>query len=193
MQIKLLRFLQEHEFERVGGNQTIKVDVRIVAATNRDLETMVRDNQFRLDLLYRLNVIAITLPPLRERQEDLEDLANGFIRRYAAEYGLPARRLSAPALSKLRTYAWPGNVRELQNMMERAVILARGEDIGADLLSLNSAQRADVQPGTMMSLQELERLHIERILAASDSLDAAARTLGIDASTLYRKRKLYGF
>lgn len=193
LQPKLLRFIQDKEYERVGDPATRKADVRIVAATNHDLETMVRENQFRLDLLYRLNVIAITLPPLRERQEDLEDLANGFIRRYAAEYGLPARRLSAPALSKLRTYAWPGNVRELQNMMERAVILARGEEIGADLLSLNSAQRADVQPGTLMSLQELERLHIERILAVSESLDAAARTLGIDASTLYRKRKLYGF
>lgn len=167
--------------------------MRIVAATNRDLETMVRENQFRLDLLYRLNVISITLPPLRERQEDLEDLANGFIRRYAADYGLPPRRLSASALSKLRTYAWPGNVRELQNMMERAVILGRGEEIGPDLLALNTAMRAEALPGALISLEALEKLHIERILAASDSLDAAARTLGIDASTLYRKRKLYGF
>jgi NtrC-family two-component system response regulator AlgB len=97
------------------------------------------------------------------------------------------------ALSKLRTYAWPGNVRELQNMMERAVILGRGEEIGPELLALNTALRAEAQPGALMSLEALEKLHIERILAASDSLDAAARTLGIDASTLYRKRKLYGF
>jgi NtrC-family two-component system response regulator AlgB len=193
LQPKLLRFIQDKEYERVGDPVTRKADVRIVAATNRDLEAMVRENQFRLDLLYRLNVISITLPPLRERQEDLEDLANGFIRRYAADYGLPPRRLSASALSKLRTYAWPGNVRELQNMMERAVILGRGEEIGPELLALNTALRAEAQPGALMSLEALEKLHIERILAASDSLDAAARTLGIDASTLYRKRKLYGF
>ncbi|MFZ5637861.1 MAG: sigma-54-dependent transcriptional regulator [Pseudomonadota bacterium] len=193
LQPKLLRFIQDKEYERVGDPATRKADVRIVAATNRDLEAMVRDGQFRLDLLYRLNVIAITLPPLRERQEDLEALANGFVRRYAGEYGLPARRLSAAALAKLRTYAWPGNVRELQNMMERAVILGRGEEIGPELLALNGARTAEVQPGALISLQELEKRHIERILASSESLDAAARTLGIDASTLYRKRKLYGF
>ena len=193
LQPKLLRFIQDKEYERVGDPVTRRADVRIVAATNRDLETMVREGLFRLDLLYRLNVIAITLPPLRERQEDLEDLANGFIRRYAAEYGRPAQRLSPAALAKLRTYAWPGNVRELQNMMERAVILGRGEEIGPELLALNAALKADAQPGMPMSLQELEKRHIERILAISENLDVAARTLGIDASTLYRKRKLYGF
>lgn len=195
LQPKLLRFIQDKEYERVGDPATRKADVRIVAATNRDLDAMVAEGTFRLDLLYRLNVISITLPPLRERQEDLEDLANGFIRRYAADYGRPTRRLSAAALSKLRTYAWPGNVRELQNMMERAVILGRDEEIGADLLTLDSTRRAETAaiPGALMSLEALERLHIERVLAQSDSLDAAAKTLGIDASTLYRKRKLYGF
>ena len=192
LQPKLLRFIQDKEYERVGDPVTRKADVRIVAATNRDLEQMVREGAFRLDLLYRLNVISITLPPLRERQEDLEDLANGFIRRYAADYARPARRLSAAALARLRTYAWPGNVRELQNMMERAVILCRDEEIGTDLLALDSARRAEPQPGAPISLDALERLHIERVLAVSDSLDAAAKTLGIDASTLYRKRKLYG-
>jgi two-component system, NtrC family, response regulator AlgB len=153
---------------------------------------MVKDGQFRLDLLYRLNVITITLPPLRERPEDLEDLANGFVRRYAADYSLPARRLAPSALLQLRAYAWPGNVRELQNMMERAVILCRGDEIGPELLAMSTSARNDPQPGMAMSLHELERLHIERILASSESLDAAARTLGIDASTLYRKRKLFG-
>jgi len=193
LQPKLLRFIQDKQYERVGDPATRKADVRIVAATNRDLETMVQEGQFRLDLLYRLNVISVTLPPLRERQEDLEALANGFIGRYADEYSLPARRLAPSALAKLRTYAWPGNVRELQNMMERAVILCRGPEIGPDLLALNTMHKAEPQPGALMSLEELEKRHIERILAISDSLDAAARTLGIDASTLYRKRKLYGF
>lgn len=192
LQPKLLRFIQDKEYERVGDPVTRKADARIVAATNRDLDAMVKDNQFRLDLLYRLNVISITLPPLRERLEDLEDLANGFVRRYAGEYGLPARRLSAAAVSRMRTYAWPGNVRELQNMMERAVILGRDEEISLEALALNSGVRSELQAGAPISLDELERLHIERVLAASESLDAAARTLGIDASTLYRKRKLYG-
>lgn len=192
LQPKLLRFIQDKEYERVGDPVTRKADARIVAATNRDLDAMVKEGQFRLDLLYRLNVIGITVPALRERPEDLQDLAEGFVRRFAASYGLPARRLSASALSQLRGYAWPGNVRELQNMMERAVILARGEEIGADLLALNTSARHDPQPGAPISLDALERLHIERVLEVSDSLDAAARTLGIDASTLYRKRKLFG-
>lgn len=192
LQPKLLRFIQDKEYERVGDPVTRKADARIVAATNRDLDAMVKEGQFRLDLLYRLNVITITLPPLRERHEDLADLANGFVNRYAADYSLPARRLSLTALSQLRAYAWPGNVRELQNMMERAVILCRGEEIGPDLLALSASARHDAQPGMAISLDELEHLHIERVLASSESLDAAARTLGIDASTLYRKRKLFG-
>ena len=192
LQPKLLRFIQDKEYERVGDPVTRKADARIVAATNRDLDAMVKDGQFRLDLLYRLNVISITVPPLRERPEDLEDLANGFVRRYAGDYGLPARRLSQAALSQLRAYAWPGNVRELQNMMERAVILGRSEEIGPELLALSAAARNDAQPGMAISLDALERIHIERVLASSDSLDSAARTLGIDASTLYRKRKLFG-
>ncbi len=192
LQPKLLRFIQDKEYERVGDPITRKADARIVAATNRDLDTMVKEGQFRLDLLYRLNVISITLPPLRERSEDIEDIANGFLRRYAADYGLPARRLSPSALSQLRAYAWPGNVRELQNIMERAVILGRSEEIGPEQLALSAATPSDAQPGMAMSLHELERLHIERVLAASESLEAAAHTLGIDASTLYRKRKLFG-
>ncbi len=191
LQPKLLRFIQDKEYERVGDPVTRKADVRIVAATNRDLDAMVKDGQFRLDLLYRLNVISITLPPLRERPEDIEDLARGFVRRFAAQYRLPAERLSPTAQAKLLGYAWPGNVRELQNMMERAVILAKQSEIGPDLLILGDAPRS-AQPGAPMSLEALERLHIERILATSESLEAASCTLGIDASTLYRKRKAYG-
>ena len=193
LQPKLLRFIQDKEYERVGDPVTRKADARIIAATNRDLDAMVKDGQFRLDLLYRLNVIAITLPALRERTEDLEDLATGFIRRFAASYGMPARRLAPSALAQLQMYAWPGNVRELQNMMERAVILCRAEEIGTELLALGRADSAknEALPGSAMSLEALERMHIERVLATSDNLDVAAKTLGIDASTLYRKRKAF--
>jgi len=193
LQPKLLRFIQDKEYERVGDPVTRKADARIVAATNRDLDGMVKDGQFRLDLLYRLNVIAITLPPLRERPEDLEDLATAFIRRFAASYGMPARKLSPAALAQLSMYSWPGNVRELQNMMERAVILARTVEIGPELLVMGrgNVDADQAVPGAAMSLEALERLHIERVLASSENLDAAAKTLGIDASTLYRKRKIY--
>ncbi len=193
LQPKLLRFIQDKEYERVGDPVTRKADARIIAATNHDLDAMVKTGQFRLDLLYRLNVISITLPPLRERVEDLEDLATGFIRRFAASYGMPARRLSAAALAQLQMYAWPGNVRELQNMMERAVILCRSEEVGTELLALgrHDNSKPEVAAGAVMSLEALERMHIERVLATSENLDAAAKTLGIDASTLYRKRKAY--
>lgn len=193
LQPKLLRFIQDKEYERVGDPLTRKADARIIAATNHDIESMVKEGLFRLDLLYRLNVFTITLPPLRERPEDLEELANSFIRRYAASYGMPAGQLTPAALSQMQMYAWPGNVRELQNMMERAVILSRSQEIDAELLVFpRSIKKAsDAVPGAAMSLETLERLHIERILASSENLDAAAKTLGIDSSTLYRKRKAY--
>ncbi|KFN49440.1 sigma-54-dependent transcriptional regulator [Arenimonas composti] len=199
LQPKLLRFIQDKTYERIGDPSTRRADVRIVSATNRDLEAMVRDGQFRLDLMYRLNVIALTLPPLRERMEDLEDLALGFLQRYARAYHLPAARLSPAALARMRAYAWPGNVRELQNVIERAVILSSGEVVGDEHLALGPPEAAagasnDPLPvaGAPMTLEVLERRHIEAILAGSPTLDAAARTLGIDSSTLYRKRKAYG-
>lgn len=193
LQPKLLRFIQDKEYERVGDPVTRKADARIVAATNRDLDGMVKEGRFRLDLLYRLNVITVTLPALRDRLEDLEDLANGFIRRFAASYGLPARKLSAAAAKRMLSYDWPGNIRELQNMMERAVILCRDEQVGAELLVFGRGDTSKTEgiAGTPISLEALERLHIERVLAVSESLEAAARTLGIDSSTLYRKRKAY--
>lgn len=193
LQPKLLRFIQDREYERVGDPVTRKADVRIIAATNHDLESMVKEGLFRLDLLYRLNVIAITLPSLRERIEDLEDLASRFITRFASNYGRPARRLSPAALSRLQMYSWPGNVRELQNMMERAVILCHSEEVGAELLAFAGPENKlqDSLPGAATTLEALERMHIERVLASSENLDSAAKTLGIDASTLYRKRKAY--
>ena len=198
LQPKLLRFIQDKEYERIGDPGTRRADVRIVSATNRDLEAMVADGGFRLDLLYRLNVISLTLPPLRERLEDLEDLAMGFIARYARSYHLPATRLSREALARMRAYAWPGNVRELQNVMERAVILCADEEITSAQLALGAAggAAAEAAPaavaGAPITIDLLERRHIEAVIANSETLDAAAKTLGIDGSTLYRKRKSYG-
>jgi NtrC-family two-component system response regulator AlgB len=195
LQPKLLRFIQDKEYERIGDPGTRRADVRIVSATNRDLEAMVADGTFRLDLLYRLNVISLTLPALRDRPEDLEDLALGFIARYARSYNLPAARLSAAALAQMRDYHWPGNVRELQNVVERAVILCPGDEISTDQLALGAAG-AGAAPtavaGAPITIDLLERRHIEAVIAASETLDAAAKTLGIDGSTLYRKRKSYG-
>jgi NtrC-family two-component system response regulator AlgB len=170
--------------------------VRIVSATNRDLEAMVAEGSFRLDLLYRLNVIALTLPALRDRPEDLEDLATGFVKRFAASYHLPATRLSPQALARMQAYGWPGNVRELQNVIERAVILCPDEVIDGSHLSLGTGLAADASPpvavGAPVTLELLERRHIEAVMANCETLEAAARTLGIDGSTLYRKRKSYG-
>lgn len=198
LQPKLLRFIQDKEYERVGDPVTRKADVRLVTATNRNLEQMAEEGSFRQDLFYRLNVVAITLPPLRERREDVVDLASGFVTRFAKEYGCPARRLDAEAEALLLDYPWPGNVRELQNVIERAVILCPDESIPASALVLSTSQRSPGKiedsglVGSSMTLERLERKHIEATLARTDTLDEAARQLGIDASTLYRKRKAYG-
>src|SRR5215207_9372756 len=131
IQIKLLRTLQEREFERVGGSETIKVDVRLVSATNRNLEQMIEDGEFREDLYYRLNVFPINLPPLRDRLEDLQVLATHFVGKFARNLGIRPAGITAEAVARLREYAWPGNVRELENIIERAMILARGAELGA--------------------------------------------------------------
>ena len=194
LQAKLLRFVQDRLYERVGDPATLKADTRIIASSNHDLEAMVERGEFRLDLLYRLNVVTITLPPLRDRQEDIEPLAQGFLERYASRYGMPARGLSAAALSLMADYRWPGNVRELQNVVERAVILCPDAQVGPEVLAISRPVSAApaVVPGAPYSLEELERMHIQSVLAKCQTLEAAARTLGIDSSTLYRKRKAYG-
>ena len=193
LQPRLLRFIQDRMYERAGDPTTRKADTRIIASTNHDLDAMVAAGTFRQDLLYRLNVITISLPPLRERPEDIVDLAQGFVERYAEGYRLPARGLSAPALTLLRQYRWPGNVRELQNLMERAVILCPNAQIGPEFIAIARppGESPMAVPGAPLSLEELERLHIQSILASCDTLEAAAKTLGIDSSTLYRKRKTY--
>jgi len=192
LQPKLLRFIQDKEYERVGDPVTRRADVRILAATNLNLEEMVREGRFREDLLYRLNVITLTLPPLRERGEDILDLAERFLARFVKEYGRPARAFSEAARSALLAYHWPGNIRELRNVIERASIICPQAEIETSHLGLGT-QPAGNNPrvGAPLSLEELEKAHISAVLAASETLEAAARTLGIDSSTLYRKRKHY--
>ncbi len=193
LQPKLLRFIQDREYERVGDPVTRKANVRIVAATNRDLGEMVKQNTFREDLLYRLNVITLHMPALRERNEDLARLAERFLLRYAGNYRRPARGFTKTAMDAIHAYAWPGNIRELQNVIERAVILCAAELVDIGLLSIPETAERQGRPriGDALSLEELERSHIRGVMATAPSLDAAAKTLGIDVSTLYRKRKQY--
>jgi len=197
LQAKLLRFLQDKAYESVGDPVTRQADVRLVAATNCDLNAMVRAGTFREDLLYRLDVIRIHLPPLRERIEDLPQLAAGFLDEFIRIHRGRARGFSDDALAALGRHRWPGNIRELRNVIERASILCRGELIEPRDLALGEAGAAPAgsgsrQPGSGMSLQALEREHILTVLGEAETLEAAAKQLGIDASTLYRKRKQYG-
>ncbi|MCY1416924.1 Alginate biosynthesis transcriptional regulatory protein AlgB [compost metagenome] len=193
LQPKLLRFIQDKEYERVGDPVTRRADVRILAATNLDLDEMVRDGRFREDLLYRINVIALSLPPLRERHEDILGLAERFLARFINDYARPARGFSEEALTALRGYRWPGNVRELRNVIERASIICNQDLVEVSHLGMGDSPTANSpRVGGPLSLEELERAHIAGVLASSETLDQAARTLGIDSSTLYRKRKLYG-
>ncbi len=194
LQPKLLRFIQDKEYERVGDPVTRRADVRIVAATNLDLDEMVREGRFREDLLYRLNVITLKLPPLRERHEDVLSLAERFLARFVSDYGRPACGFSPEAVAALQAYHWPGNIRELRNVIERASIICQQETVEIVHLGLGGSAEAPsgaARVGAPMSLEELEKAHIAAVLASSNTLDMAAKTLGIDASTLYRKRKQY--
>ena len=183
VQVKLLRFLQEREFERVGGNETVHVDTRIVAATNRDLRERVRDGRFREDLFYRLNVVQLDVPPLRARRSDIPLLAHHFQRKFARENGRALQGFSDEALRLLVSYPWPGNVRELENSVERAVVMSTGEWIEpGDLPTAGVQQPGDdlslLVPG--ITLAELERLAIMQTLdAAGGSTARAAEILGI--------------
>jgi Nif-specific regulatory protein len=205
VQGKLLRVLQDREFERVGGTQTVKVDVRIVAATNRDLVKMVAEGKFREDLYYRIKVVEMVLPPLRERGgEDIERLARHFVATAAKRHRLETPKLSAAALERLRTYRWPGNVRELENCVESAVVLCEGE-ILEEHLPLPSGDRGvtpvgstepvvSANPSGLLPLAEVERRHILRVLeSVKGNRTAAAKVLEIGRNTLARKLKEYGF
>jgi NtrC-family two-component system response regulator AlgB len=191
LQAKLLRFLQDRQFERVGENQTRSADVRIVAATNRDLELEVKAGRFRQDLLFRLNTIDIEVPPLRDRREDILQMAHRFLA-FFAEPGTPPLELSAEAETALVSYDWPGNVRELRNAMERGSILAAGRHLTLESLPERIAgQGARPHLGGKFTLDDIEREHIQRVLTETSTADEAARILGIDTSTLWRRRKKY--
>ena len=183
-QIRLLRVLQEREFERVGGGKTIKADVRVVAATNRNLEEMISDGSFRQDLYYRLNVFTIHVPPLRERKTDILLLADFFVERYSQANGKQVRRVSTPAIDMLMAYHWPGNVRELENCIERAVLLSTDDVIHAHHLppTLQTAEATGTTAGTTLpeSLDNLEReLMLDALRATSGNVSKAAGKLGI--------------
>ncbi|HEY1082618.1 MAG TPA: sigma-54 dependent transcriptional regulator [Prosthecobacter sp.] len=197
IQPKLLRLLQEREYERLGETTSRSANVRVIAATNRDLKQWSTEGRFREDLFYRLNVISATMSPLRERPEDLIACADSFLKFFADQFRRKVKRFSPAALIALRTHSWPGNIRELRNAIERAVILAEGEEItprdlpeAAANLGLNGHERG-AEVGQRISIEKLECEHIRRVMAITDSLQEAAEVLGIDAATLYRKRKRY--
>jgi len=191
IQVHLLRVLEEREFTRVGGNELIKVDVRLVSATNRDLQAALRDNEFREDLYYRLNVVTIALPPLRERAEDILLLAEYFLKKFAIENMKRVTGFSKEVTEFLFKYPWPGNVRELENTIERAVILAQEEEIQLkDLLQKNSP--LVVSTPANYTLREVENRHIREVLEdTGGNFSHAAKMLGISRVTLYNKVKKY--
>ena len=193
LQAKLLRFLQDRCFERVGETRTRTADVRVIAATNRDIEKDVAEGRFREDLWFRLDVIDVQLPPLRERPEDTLRLARRFLAFFARAAGRAAPELGADAAAALSAYAWPGNVRELRNVMERAVILWPGRVVGIEALPERIAAHPVATPrlGGDFTLEQIEREHIRRITERSPTLEDAARMLGIDSSTLWRKRRKF--
>jgi DNA-binding NtrC family response regulator len=196
-QVKLLRVLQEREFERLGGTRTLKVDVRLIAATNRDLRAALEDGTFREDLYYRLNVVAINIPPLREHKEDIPALANFFLEKFAREYGRPLQGITPQAMKLLTDFHWPGNVRELENAIERGVTLSTGTsldvaDIQLDVAPARNAAGAsfDLPPG--MTLEQWEEEAIRNALRqANGNKSQAARTLGLSRNALrYRLSQL---
>jgi len=200
IQPKLLRLLQEREYERLGDNVTRRANVRVIAATNRDLKKRVAEGLFREDLYFRLNVITVEMPPLRMLSGDLVRFAEHYLKHFSAEVGRPIEGFTPEAIACIRDYGWPGNLRELCNTIERAVIMARETQIQAADLPVE-CQRHDavagaptgvLQTGATLSLQTLEEVHIRQILQKASSLAEAAEVLGIDQATLYRKRKKMG-
>ena len=195
LQVELLRVLQERTFFRVGGSREVAVDVRVIAASNRNLQEAVRDGAFRDDLFYRLNVITIHIPPLRERIEDVPLLANQFLNTISVELGKDVTAISEGALRLLMHYDWPGNVRELRNAIERAIVVCRGQELTVEdlgFLNHEAEERSDWSAPATMNLREIERRAIEATLRrTAGNIKAAAESLGIDRSTLYDKLKRY--
>jgi DNA-binding NtrC family response regulator len=197
LQLDLLRVLEERRFQRVGGNEPIDVDVRIIAATNRDMKKAVAEGKFREDLFYRLNVIPITIPPLRERREDVPLLVENFLERLQVETKKRLDGVSAEAMSALMAHAWPGNVRELRNVLERGAVVATGPVIQLADLGLGSPADAPgpaaPRGGGLVSLEEVEKKHVASVLAhTGGNVSQSARILGIDRVTLYNKMKRWG-
>lgn len=203
LQTKLLRFLQEREFERVGDTKTIRVDVRIIAATNKDLEREVKEGRFREDLYFRLNVIDLHMPSLRQRPEDTLVLADQLLVRSFVSTGRKPRPLNEGARKAILGYGWPGNIRELKNALERAAILCTGdqvtvEDLPDRVLEHAQVPQAGIPPNPVamtqsdVSLEDLEKQHIRHVLLTATTLEEAASILGINLSTLWRKRRRYG-
>jgi DNA-binding NtrC family response regulator len=194
MQAKLLRVLQEYEIKRVGGQEWTKVDVRVVAATNRNLEQLVQEGRFREDLFYRLKVVTITLPPLRDRREDVPLLAEHFLRRYAEQNDRPTPRLSDEAMALLVDYPWPGNIRELEHCIERAVALATTQVLTPDDLApeLRSTLEVELYRGAP-TLEEVKRRYLVHVLnETGGNISRAASILGVDRRSLYRMLSRYG-
>ena len=206
-QVKLLRVLQEHEFEPLGSSRTIQVNVRIIAASNRDLEKAVQEGRFRADLFYRLNVLPITLPPLRERRADIPLLGSFFVERFSRQFGKQITGMSQETVDLLSRYSWPGNIRELQNVIERAVVLCPGTvlRLGKDLLPATSEQREDeivstsasvTQIDSPHSLENVERAHIVQVLLETRGViegpRGAAKILNLHPNTLRSRMKKLG-
>ena len=193
VQVMLLRLLEEKRFWRVGGNEEVRADVRFVAATHRDLDAACKSGAFRTDLLFRIKVVAIATPALRERASDLDELAAFLLAEIARATGRPTKPLAADAAARLRQHAWPGNVRELRNALERALLLSAGPEIGVADLGLAAAPVALATAGPLTSLEEVEREHVKRVLAATRwNKTRAAEILGVARITLYEKIRAFG-
>lgn len=196
-QVKFLRVLQEGEFERLGSSKTIKVNVRVIAATNKDLKKLVEEGKFREDLYYRLNVFPITVPPLRDRRDDIKPLINHFTEKYSKKMRKQIEKIDQRSLDSLHSYSWPGNIRELQNVIERAVILADGDTIRVeDLPDLSASTLQSTENTDSNSLEEIERAHIIKVLEESNWViegnDGASKILNINPSTLRSRMKKLG-